>query len=229
MPRIGPLRTTKVPPALGLLPCAMASRVPAPSRGNPASPRLPATPAFRQSRRDRSSRCACVLRCAVLMVLPPQYKALSGGLSITISWIKASLGWHGAGSPLQVVGEVEGVERSVVVVRVTVTAGIPRDNGEMRGKGGELVVPVGAIAADAMHKDEQRTGALLVHSSAERASNVLGRPGCRRGCGSHAYLRLLASWLIVVGRWPLFLLSADSSEGASNSRAEFPPDGLIHI
>src|SRR5207244_1052185 len=111
---------------------------------------------------------------------------------------------------LQVVGEVEGVKGAVVVGRATVAAGIPRDHGEMRGKGGELIVPVGTIAADAMHKDEQRTSALLVHSKAGRASNVLGRPGCRQGCGSHANLRLLASRLIVVGWWPLSLFSADS-------------------
>ena len=136
---------------------------------------------------------------------------------------------RGVKQTLQVVGEVEGVEGAVVVVRVTVTAGIPRDDGEVFGESGELVVPVGTIAADAVHKDEQGTSALLAHSNAGRASNVLGRPGCRRGCGSHANLRLLASRLIVVGRWLLFRLSAYSPEGARNSRAEFPLDSLIRI
>jgi hypothetical protein len=56
--------------------------------------------------------------------------------------------------PLQVVGEVEGIERAVVVVRVTVTAGIPRGDSEVCGESGELVVPVGTIAADAVHQDE---------------------------------------------------------------------------
>ena len=97
----------------------------------------------------------------------------------------------------------------------------------MRGKDGELVVPVGPIAADVMHKDEPRTSALLVHSNAGQASNVLGRSGCRHKCGSHANLRLLASRRIAAGLLLLSLLSADSVEGASNSRTESPLNGLI--
>jgi len=34
------------------------------------------------------------------------------------------------------------------------------------GESGELVVPVGTIAADAVHKDEQGASALLVHCKA---------------------------------------------------------------
>src|SRR5262249_21626889 len=91
--------------------------------------------------------------------------------------------------PLQVMGEVEGVEGTVVVVRVAVTAGVPRDDGEVCGESGKLVMPVGTIAANAVHKDKQGAGALLVHCKAGRASYVLGCPGSRCGCGSHAHLR----------------------------------------
>ena len=84
-----------------------------------------------------------------------------------------------------------------------------------------------AKTAAAVRQDEQRTSALLVYSNAGRVSNILGRPGCQRGCGSRANLRPLASRIIAAGRWPLALLSTDNVEGASNSRAESPLDGLI--
>src|SRR6266511_6397041 len=87
--------------------------------------------------------------------------------------------------------------RCIIVVGLAVTAGIPRDDGVVFGEGGELVVPVGAIAADAVHKDEQWAGALLIHGEAGCAGDVLSGPGCRRGCGSHANLHLLSPSRIV--------------------------------
>src|SRR5262249_55538034 len=68
--------------------------------------------------------------------------------------------------------------------RPLAVAGGPPDDGEVLSESGELAMPVGAIATDAMHKDQQGTGALLVHSNVGQASNILGRPDCRRGCGS---------------------------------------------
>ena len=121
--------------------------------------------------------------------------------------------------PFQVVGEVDGVERSIIVIGLAVATGIPRDYGKVLGEGGELVVPVGAVAADTVHEDEQRARALLIHGEAGCAGDILSSPGCRRGCSSHAHLRLLSSRPIIVGLLLLSLLSAQSVEGSRNSLA----------
>ena len=79
MPRMGPLRTTRVPPTFGLLSCAMASRVP--SRERPARPRPLATPTCRQALRDSSSRCVCAFRMS-----PPVASLQSHRPAYTLWW-----------------------------------------------------------------------------------------------------------------------------------------------
>src|SRR5215510_13688547 len=84
MPRIGPLRTTSIPPVLGLLSCAMALRALPPNMAWPARPTPLVTPAFRQSLRKTPLRCACALRCPVLMSPSTMYAPSGAALALVL-------------------------------------------------------------------------------------------------------------------------------------------------
>ena len=56
----------------------------------------------------------------------------------------------------EIVGEIAEIQRPLVIVAVAVAAGVPRDRPEaVSGEGLDLLGPVGSVAADAVHEDEQ--------------------------------------------------------------------------
>ena len=75
-----------------------------------------------------------------------------------------------------VAGEIAEIERPVIVVRLAVAARVPGDRVELLGEDRDLVVPVGAVAADAVHEQDQRPLARMVEGDARLAGNVVGGP-----------------------------------------------------
>src|SRR6185369_8867321 len=82
--------------------------------------------------------------------------------------------------PEQVRGEILELERALVVVGIAVAARVPRGGLEsVLRKEGELVLPVVAIAADAVEEQDQRPPSRARHRDARAARN-------QRGPGRHS-------------------------------------------
>jgi hypothetical protein len=61
----------------------------------------------------------------------------------------------------QVSAEIGEIERPLVVVALPVAAGVPGGGVEVAAEGPQLVVPVGAITANTVQADHQRTAAYV--------------------------------------------------------------------
>src|SRR5580704_9017180 len=80
--------------------------------------------------------------------------------------------------PDKIKGEVTEIERPVVIVAIAVAARIPGDRMKAIAEGGNLVVPVGAVAADAVQENHERSGAGVIDCEARRPWDYVSRP-CR--------------------------------------------------
>jgi hypothetical protein len=78
----------------------------------------------------------------------------------------------------QIDGKITEIESAVVVVARAIAARIPGDGMKMRTNDGKLIVPVSAIATDAVEKNRQRTGSLVIHRDPGRPGYNISRP-CR--------------------------------------------------